>query len=472
MPIEFMAVTKSTVHMLNQEVNSLIAQGWQPFGNILVAGPQTIAMTVGRGDEITSSITEFKCVSGSTRTQLIERVNAASIEGFKVFGDSAEQTSQYAVAMIIGEAGGGSGEAGPQGPTGPAGPQGAAGPVGPQGPAGATGPAGAAGVKGDKGDTGAQGPIGPTGPTGPAGPKGDTGPAGPTGATGPQGIQGDAGPVGPAGLEFVGTYDPARSYVAGDVVTYNNSSWFATADVTGEAPDTSDSWELLAAQGAVGPQGPTGPKGDTGPAGATGPAGPAGPTGATGPSGPQGIQGPQGLTGAAGPQGPAGPQGIQGIAGPQGVRGEKGDKGDPGILKTILKTGSLSGIGTNHRVKLPAPLDNLYVGIRLDSDVRFSIRAWIDEGSATRDIRGNIEGFNNSGTYSNTTLRQSISSSATVGTNLVSEIGEFQSIRPYTFTFCELTTQTIWRVTINLFPSGYVVTGNQWLFMEVVRLDA
>lgn len=146
---------------------------------------------------------------------------------------------------------------GPQGPIGPQGPQGVAGPVGPQGPMGFQGP---------------QGPVGPQGPTGPTGPAGTNG----------------------TSFNFRNAFDPAATYVANDVVTYNGSSYVATAasGPSTQTPDVATStWSVMAAQGAIGPQGPQGL------------------TGAIGP------QGPQGTAGATGLQGPQGPQGVQGAAG-------------------------------------------------------------------------------------------------------------------------------------------------------------
>lgn len=123
-------------------------------------------------------------------------------------------------------------------------------------------------------------------------------------------------------------------------------------------------------------------------------------------------------------------------------------------------------------IRLPAPLSNISIGIRLDSNIRFSIRAWIDQGTTARTIRGNIEAFNETGVYTNTTVRTSISTSTETGTILLGDIGEFQGIRPYTLSFYETTTETMWRVTINLFTAGYIVNGNQGLCIELVRLDA
>jgi hypothetical protein len=96
------------------------------------------------------------------------------------------------------------------------------------------------------------------------------------GAEGPQGVEGPAGPpgpVGPAGLEWQGSWDEDSSYDVDDAVGYDGASWFCIEAVTGtgnDAPDVdTDSWALLAAQGATGPQGAQGPTGAQGPPGAS-----------------------------------------------------------------------------------------------------------------------------------------------------------------------------------------------------------
>ena len=91
-----------------------------------------------------------------------------------------------------------------------------------------------------------------------------TGPQGPAGAVGPQGPQGNpgpAGPVGAAGLVFRSTWNPATSYVVGDVVFYSGSSYVCSNNVTSAtSPDTDTAnWDFLALQGLQGPQGPSVP---------------------------------------------------------------------------------------------------------------------------------------------------------------------------------------------------------------------
>src|SRR5258708_7158288 len=74
---------------------------------------------------------------------------------------------------------------------------------------------------------------------------------------------------------------------AGQVLTFDGTSWTATTAAGGQGP-----------QGPAGPAGPTGP---TGAAGATGPQGLTGAAGAAGPARPPGFQGLTGLTRGPGP---------------------------------------------------------------------------------------------------------------------------------------------------------------------------
>jgi hypothetical protein len=171
------------------------------------------------------------------------------------------------------------GPVGPQGPPGPRGatglqgPEGSAGPAGPAGPQGPVGPQGAVGPAGPGGPTGPQGPVGPQGAVGPAGPAGLQGPAGPSG---PQGIPGPQGADGADGLRWLDGWSNAASYVIGDAVSFNGSSYIAVAANTNQQPDTSGSWDLLAQAGAPGAAGAQGPAGPPGIQGSEGPQGPAG----------------------------------------------------------------------------------------------------------------------------------------------------------------------------------------------------
>ena len=95
------------------------------------------------------------------------------------------------------------------------------------------------------------------------------------------GPQGPTGPAGTPGLIFLNAYNPAISYVATDVVTYQGSTFVALTSSTGVLPVGSPSstadWAVLAQAGANGTPGVAGPVGPPGPVGATGPAGPQGP---------------------------------------------------------------------------------------------------------------------------------------------------------------------------------------------------
>ena len=138
--------------------------------------------------------------------------------------------------------------------------------------------------------SGVPGATGATGATGPTGSQGAVGGAGPTGATGA------TGPTGPP-VSFLGAWSGSTTYVVGDTVSYNGSSYISIASGnSGNTPGSSPSdWSPLAQAGATGATGATGPTGS----GATGPTGPAGATGPTG-SGATGPTGPTGASGAAG----------------------------------------------------------------------------------------------------------------------------------------------------------------------------
>lgn len=107
MATEFKAISSRTTSGLVASVKAAITDGWQPFGSINVAGAQSIVMVVGRGEDITSAITDFDIAVASSRSMMIQRANLKMEDGFKPFGGFSEQTSQYAVALIKGEAEGG-----------------------------------------------------------------------------------------------------------------------------------------------------------------------------------------------------------------------------------------------------------------------------------------------------------------------------------------------------------------------------
>jgi hypothetical protein len=239
---------------------------------------------------------------------------------------------------------GATGATGPQGATGIQGPTGATGltgATGSTGPQGIQGPTGATGLTGATGSTGPQGIQGPTGATGIQGIQGDTGA---TGATGIQGIQGDTGSTGATGPQG----DPGTSVtIIGSVPNVNVdppddpqatlNAAFPTAIAGNGVIDTltGDLWVYDGALWSdvgtiVGPQGATGPQGDTGATGATGIQGIQGDTGATGATGIQGIQGDTGATGATGIQGIQGDTGATGATGATGIQGIQGDTGATG----------------------------------------------------------------------------------------------------------------------------------------------
>ena len=191
------------------------------------------------------------------------------------------------------------GAIGPAGPAGIAGSQGATGLTGPAGPQGAVGPQGppvanftgsyssqtsyalndavsytgstyislTAGNHGNPPDSSAsawavlvaRGAPGAAGATGAIGPAGQAGAPGSTGPTGPQGPQGQVGPAGIPGINFRDTWLGNASYQTNDAVTFQGSTWIATASSSGVQPGTSTAaWALLAQAGLTGPSGPSG----------------------------------------------------------------------------------------------------------------------------------------------------------------------------------------------------------------------
>ncbi len=208
---------------------------------------------------------------------------------------SPGQWSLFAAAGspgIAGSAGatGSPGATGPQGPVGLTGATGPQGSIGPQGPPvanytgnyasqtsyalndavsylGSTYISLAAGNHGNPPDSsssfwavlvarGAPGAAGAVGAAGPAGPAGATGS---TGATGPVGPQGQTGSAGIPGINFRDAWLANANYQTNDAVTFQGSTWIATASSSGVQPGTSTSaWSVLAQAGVSGPSGPTG----------------------------------------------------------------------------------------------------------------------------------------------------------------------------------------------------------------------
>ncbi|MGA8538535.1 MAG: DNRLRE domain-containing protein, partial [Terriglobales bacterium] len=193
------------------------------------------------------------------------------------------------------------------------------------------GPQGAMGLQGPAGAAGAAGPQGTAGPAGPQGPGGLTGPqgiVGLTGAAGPAGPQGAAGPP----VSFKGAWGSGATYVVGDTVAENGTSYIAllannNVDPATDVTNSGGHWAVLANKGTAGA---TGPAGAQGLMGLQGPQGNAGPQGVAGAQGPAGPDGPAGTPGAVGSQGPAGPPGAQGIPGPNGPQGAAGTAGAQG----------------------------------------------------------------------------------------------------------------------------------------------
>jgi hypothetical protein len=121
------------------------------------------------------------------------------------------------------------------------------------------------------------------------------------GEAGPPGPAGPAGPAGAGSLNWRGAYAGSKSYGAGDAVSYDGSSWIATATIAATCQPNDPICVLLNAPGANADWSLLARKGD---AGATGAAGSAGPVGQPGPQGPAGPQGPPGVSGYQVVEGP------------------------------------------------------------------------------------------------------------------------------------------------------------------------
>lgn len=92
------------------------------------------------------------------------------------------------------------------------------------------------------------------------------------------------------GYRYRGSWSATVSYVLGDVVVSDGSSYLARTASSGVKPGTDTTyWRVLAARGATGPRGQTGAQG---PQGSPGPVGPPGPVGSPGPAGRDGITAP------------------------------------------------------------------------------------------------------------------------------------------------------------------------------------
>ena len=91
------------------------------------------------------------------------------------------------------------------------------------------------------------GPPGPAGPQGPTGPQGATGPAGPQGPQGIPGPTGATGPQGPIGINNRGTWTSSTLYKQNDAASDASSFWLALIQNQGSKPNLSNpNWQLLA----------------------------------------------------------------------------------------------------------------------------------------------------------------------------------------------------------------------------------
>ena len=157
---------------------------------------------------------------------------------------------------------------------------------------------------------------------------------GPTGPTGPQGLKGDKGDPGLQGLQGLQGLPGSQGLQGqagqnGTSFTFRNAFNPATSYLPNDVVTYLGSTYIASGTPALGGL----PGVDTAwalmaPQGGIGPQGALGPKGDTGTPGPQGLQGVQGPIGQTGSIGPTGAAGPTGPTGPQGL---KGDKGDPGL---------------------------------------------------------------------------------------------------------------------------------------------
>lgn len=497
---EFVVVVRKTASALSEEVNRLIGEGWQPQGSMHLAPTQYLSINMVKGSN--SQVTEFFAASSQSRGGVINLINEKLSEGFQVFNDLHESSSQFTVAMVKGDTGVGGGAIGPQGPQGVQGPQGKEGPQGAKGDTGAAGETGARGpmgLQGVQGNAGATGPQGPAGPQGKPGIDGAQGIQGNQGSQGPQGEKGDPGEVGPAGISFKGAWVDAEEYAANDAVAYNGSTWFAVIGNTNEIPGSGSSWQILSSRGvrgdtgATGSQGPAGPQGIQGlkgeqgiqgeqgikgDAGAAGPTGEAGPQCIQGVAGPQGVKGETGAQGLTGPKGDAGIQGAKGDTGPQGAKGDKGDKGDTGpqgprgdsggSSDAIIGNFESTAVGNDYTIQLPYPLTDIKLGFKIDSVSNYSFRIFQEAGYDVRQLYGSCVYTNASGGF----LRANINTKSKPGgnTELVGGIPASANFRPMEITIREEVDKSFWRITAWLVSTNNSTVGHS-IIINARRLD-
>lgn len=162
------------------------------------------------------------------------------------------------------------------------------------------GPAGPAGLPGLPGNDGQPGQQGPPGSDGLPGEPGIPGANGLPGEPGPPGDAGSPGERGPRGLQWRGGWTSTEIYAVDDAVHHNGHAWISLIDDNSDEPgvgDGTDTWNLLAAQGAEGPAGENGQDGSPGQPGQDGSQGPPGQDGSPGLNGAEGAPGPQGPVG-------------------------------------------------------------------------------------------------------------------------------------------------------------------------------
>ena len=211
---------------------------------------------------------------------------------------------------------------------------------------------GYSGSQGFTGSTGAYAAVGFTGSqgTGFTGSAGLNGNQGYAGSQGPVGYWGSFGYTGSRGANYRGTWDTNVFYYVGDVTTFGDQMYFATANRQSSPPDTG-SWVLY--------------------------------------SGPTGYTGSQGITGYVGSQGVIGYDGSLGYTGSTGACyvGSQGILGYTGSLGFTGSMGESSYIASDTAPSNPAVGDRWYVsnqGIEL---------VWTNDGSSYQWVELAASGF-------------------------------------------------------------------------------
>lgn len=140
-------VITGTLAKFNAAIAAAIADGFQPIGEVAVSGSQSYAVSVAKGTGFT--ITEAKVINGSNRSDLFDKIESSSADGFTLDNESVSLDSGQCFAFVYKGSKGNAGPVGPAGPAGPAGPKGEKGDTGAPGATYTLPPAGAAigGVK-------------------------------------------------------------------------------------------------------------------------------------------------------------------------------------------------------------------------------------------------------------------------------------------------------------------------------------